>query len=129
MFPWRLGLLSGSVNRCAGAKSKNPACGRVCMAWAMTLLKIAVLRWADVLGRILGAVEQVLHNKGRLAISPAKNVGVIFERCDGAGVAEAGSDGDSVQVVCQEDRGVCMPEVVEANAFASVLISEPAPLF
>ena len=97
-----------------------------CSAWLIS-------RTVEVLGGIRicsteGAVDQLLHGRRGLEIALPHSVRVDPQRGVWAGVPEPTGYGYSIHIVGEEDRGMGMPEIVEADALEAVAVREFPPL-
>ena len=91
-----------------------------CSAWLIS-------RTVEVLGGIRicsteGAVDQLLHGRRGLEIALPHSVRVDPQRGVRAGVPEPTGYGYSIHIVGEEDRGMGMPEIVEADALEAVAV-------
>ena len=74
-------------------------------------------------------VKKGLYRAGGVFVTATQRVRVGLQRDGGVAVAQACGHGHGVDVVCQQDRGVCVPQVVKAHAFKTVSIGEAAKPF
>lgn len=75
-----------------------------------------------------GAVDELLHDIGAGAITLAEGVGILLEGDLCIAMAQTRGDRHHVDIVTEQDGGVGMAQLVEAEACEAVAIREAAPL-